>query len=384
MTAPETSTKPALSSKAISSLGAGTVAALAIAAYWGMAGRYEESTENAYVEGNIVQITPQTIGTVVGIMADNTDMVQAGQPVLTLNAADARIALDRAEAQLARVVRQVRGQFAMASQNQSTVALRRAELSRAQADMERRRDLVKTGAISAEDFRHAQDSVTMAQAALDAAGQQFAGNQALIDHMALARHPDVLAAASQVEEASLALARTRLRAPVAGMVTRRNVQLGQRVSPGAPLLSIVPLDHLWVTANFMEGQLAHLRVGQKVALRADVYGGSVSFSGHVLGLDAGTGSAFSLIPAQNATGNWIKVTQRVPVRIVLDKPTAPLRLGLSMKVSVDTHDRSGAPLGTAKGGRQGDYQTAIYDEEAKGAKQRIEQIIAQNLGATTR
>jgi membrane fusion protein (multidrug efflux system) len=384
MTASENPAKPAITPKAMAALGAGGIAALTIAAYWGMAGRYEESTENASVEGNIVQISPQTTGTVVGIKADNTDMVQAGQPLVALNAADAQLALDRAEAQLARVVRQVRGQFAMAAQNQSTVALRRAELARAQADLERRRDLAKTGAISAEDLRHAQDSVAMAQASLAAAGQQFADNQALIDNVALAQHPDVLAAASQVEEASLALARTQLRAPVSGMVTRRNVQLGQRVSPGAPLVSIVPLDHLWATANFMEGQLAHLRVGQKVTMHADVYGRSVSFTGHVLGLDAGTGSAFSVIPAQNATGNWIKVSQRVPVRIALDKMAAPLRLGLSMKVTVDTHERGGLPLDTAKSSRPTAYQTAIYDEEVKGARQRIDQIIAKNLGAAAR
>jgi membrane fusion protein (multidrug efflux system) len=357
-------------------------AGLGYGAYWTLSAQYRETTEDAYVEGNVVQVTPQTTGTVTAILADNTEYISAGKVLLTLNPIDARLALQRAEAQLAKTVRQVRGQFSSASQMQANIDLRRADLSRAQADLERRAPLAKTGAISAEDFRHAEEAVRAAQAALAGAEQQFAGNQALVERTSIADHPDVVMAAMQVRDAYIAASRVELRAPVGGMVTKRNVQVGQRVGPGAPLMSVVPLDQLWVSANFKESQLRHIRVGQTVNLTADVYGRTVEYTGKVVGLDAGTGSAFSLMPAQNATGNWIKVVQRVPVRIALDAnqlASHPLRIGLSMKVEVDTRERQGQALALAPAANPRAYETQVFDGEQTGAEEIINNIILTNL-----
>jgi membrane fusion protein (multidrug efflux system) len=347
-------------------------------------GRDLQVTEDAYVEGNVVQVTPQTTGTVVAIAADNTDLVVAGQPLVRLNVLDAQLAQDRAEAQLGRAVRQVRGQFAAAAQLQATIDQRRTDLSRAQADYDRRAPLGKTGAISMEEIKHAEDTLHAAQSALLAAQQQYAGSQALIDGMAIDAHPDVAVAAAQVRDAYISVHRAQLLAPVSGMVTKRSVQVGQRITPGAALMSIVPLDQLWVTANFKESQLANLRIGQPVRLSADIYGGKLRYSGRVVGLDAGTGSAFALLPAQNATGNWIKTVQRVPVRIALDPVQLrdnPLRVGLSMRVEVDTQGHGGVAVTHAVTRQPHAYATGIFDAEDAGAQARVRQIIARNLSS---
>ncbi|WP_374496830.1 HlyD family efflux transporter periplasmic adaptor subunit [Vogesella indigofera] len=357
---------------------------LAYGAYWLLSSQDRETTEDAYVDGNIVQVTPQTSGTVTTINADNTDIVPAGTVLVTLNPLDARLALQRAEAQLAKAVRQVRGQFSSASQMKATIELRKADLARAQADMQRRAPLVKTGAVSAEDFHHAEEAVQAAQAALAATEQQFAGNQALVDQVSIESHPDVVSAAMLVRDAYAGMTRTALRAPTSGMVTKRNVQVGQRVSPGSPLMSIVPLDHLWVSANFKESQLKDIRIGQSVKVTADVYGNAIEYTGKVLGLDAGTGSTFSLMPAQNATGNWIKVVQRVPVRIALTPEQLaehPLRLGLSMRVDVDTRQHSGPPLAIAPNVQKQTYATTIFEKEHAGAEEIVSRIIRANIAA---
>jgi len=349
-------------------------------------GRDLQITEDAYVEGNIVQVTPQTTGTVVAIAADSTDFVAAGQPLVRLNALDAQLAEDRAEAQLGRAVRQVRGQFAAAAQLQAAIDQRRTDLSRAQADYDRRAPLGKTGAISMEEIKHAEETLSAAQAALRGAQQQYAGSQALIDGMAIEAHPDVAVAVAQVRDAYIAVHRAQLLAPVSGMVTKRVVQVGQRVTPGTALMSIVPLDQLWVTANFKESQLATLRIGQPVRLSADIYGGKLRYSGRVVGLDAGTGSAFALLPAQNATGNWIKTVQRVPVRIALEPGQLrdnPLRVGLSMRVEVDTKSHARVAPNHAVTRQPHAYATAIFDAEDAGAQARIRMIIARNLSPAT-
>ncbi|WP_020656148.1 HlyD family secretion protein [Massilia niastensis] len=336
-----------------------------------------ESTEDAYVEGNLVQVTPQVAGTVTRIGADNTDYVQAGEVLVQLNELDARLALDRAEAGLARAARQVRSQFANAEQMRANVALRESDLARAASNLQRRRALSGTGAVSGEDLRHAEDAVAAARAALNAARQQVAAADALVSGATVENHPEVAAAIAQLRDASVALSRTALAAPVGGIVARRNVQLGQRVAQGAPLMAIIPLDQMWVTANLKETQLRDVRIGQKVRVTADVYGNDVVFQGRVAGQEAGTGSAFALVPAQNATGNWIKVVQRVPVRIALDpKELArhPLRLGLSMKVAIDTSRQDGPPLMQAGAARQR-YETSVYAAEDDGAAQAIQRAL---------
>ncbi|MGE4243116.1 HlyD family efflux transporter periplasmic adaptor subunit [Ramlibacter sp.] len=311
-----------------------------------------ETTDNAYVQGDIVHLTPQIGGTVVSVLAGETQLVQQGQVVVQLDPAEAQIALAEAQANLAQTVRQVRSVYAMDAQLGALVALReaeesksRSELSKLEDDLRRRASLADSGAVSREEVAHAnvavanaRSSLAAAQAAIRAAQEQLASNRTMTDGTDIEAHPNVQLAAAKMREAWLMTKRTTLLAPVSGQVARRTVQIGQRVAAGTPLLSIIPLDHVWVEANFKEAQLRRIRIGQPVKLTADVYGNKVEYDGVVSGLGAGTGAAFALLPAQNATGNWIKVVQRVPVRVSLQPSQIaanPLRVGLSMHASVD-------------------------------------------------
>ncbi|RKE36078.1 membrane fusion protein (multidrug efflux system) [Paraburkholderia sp. BL23I1N1] len=360
-------------------LGLAVVAAgAAYGAYYMTYARYHQSTDDAYVSGNLVQLTPQVSGTVVAVNADDTQIVKQGDPVVTLDGADAKVALLNAEATLGQTVRQVSGLYVNNDFYAATVAQRAADLARANDDLHRREAVAGTGAVSAEDIAHARDAVNVAQAALDAARQQAEANHALTDRTTVERHPNVQAAASKVRDAYLNYARNTLPAPVTGYVAQRSVQVGQRVAPGTPLMAIVPLDGVWVDANFKEGQLKHMRIGQPVELTADVYGGSVKYHGRVVGFSAGTGSAFAVLPAQNATGNWIKIVQRLPVRIQLDQrelQAHPLRIGLSMQVDADTRNDSGTQLGAAT---TTTYQTDVFAQYGAQADAEIAKIIGEN------
>ena len=384
--------------------------ATAFAVYdWLVASHYEH-TDNAYVQGNVVQITPQTGGTVMAIAADDTDFVRAGSTLVQLDPADARVALLQAEAALAQAVRQARTLYANNETLAAQIRLRQADAARAQADIERaqaevaraqddaqrRQQLAGAGAVSTEEMNHAQTQLTAArsqqaaaqaaaaaaQAGIAAAREQLASNRALTQGVEVAQHPSVLAAAARLREAWLASQRTQLIAPVDGYVARRSVQLGQRVAAGSPLMAIVPLREVWVDANFKENQLRNLRLGQPATLTADLYGKQVQYHGTVAGLGVGTGAAFALLPAQNATGNWIKVVQRVPVRIALDAGQVaahPLRVGLSMNVEVDTRQQDGAALAEAP--RSAPLaQTRVFDQLGDGAEAEVARIIAANLG----
>ena len=364
------------------SIAGGAFLAIGIAygLYWASVLRYWQSTDDAYVNGNVVQITPQVSGTVVSIGADDTQFVKAGQALVRLDEADAKVALDQSEAQLAKTVREVRNMFATSAQLRAAVELRRSDLAMAQKDLARRERLGNSGAISTEELQHARDGVRSAEAALMSAQQQLAGNQARVDGTTLENHPDVRNASAAVRNAYLGYSRTVLPAPVSGFVARRAVQLGQRVSPGAPLMSVVPLDQVWVDANFKEPQLANMRVGQPVTLTADLYGNSFRYHGRVAGFGAGTGSAFALLPAQNATGNWIKIVQRVPVRIALDPHEMaehPLQIGLSMKVEVSVRDGGGARLPELAHNAPA-YATDVFHSVDEAADARVQQIIAAN------
>jgi membrane fusion protein, multidrug efflux system len=357
------------------------IAAIAYGVYYFLIARFHEETDDAYVNGNVVQITPQVTGTVIAVNADDTQTVKAGDPLVVLDGADARVTLAQAEANLAQTVRQVRGLFVNNDEYQAQIAQRQSDLSRAQDDLRRRMAVAQTGAVSQEEISHARDAVKSAQASLDAAQQQLASNRALTANTTIATHPNVLAAAARVRDAYLNNARNTLPAPVTGYVAKRSVQVGQRVSPGTPLMAIVPLEAVWVDANFKEVQLKHMRIGQPVELTADVYGSSVVYHGKVVGFSAGTGSAFSLLPAQNATGNWIKVVQRLPVRIELDPKELhahPLRIGLSMQVDVDIKNDNGSQLGNAQNTV---YQTNVFDKYGADADAEIARIIAQNAGS---
>ena len=359
------------------------VLALAWLAWWLLYARFYESTDDAYVAGDLVNVMPQVSGTVVSIGADETDLVEAGQELVRLDATDARIALQDAEEQLARTVRQTHTVFATRDQSQAVVGQRRADLARAQSDYDRRRNLAASGAVSGEELGHAQDALKAARDSLVAAEKSLAASSALVGRTGVADNPDVRAAATQVERAWLALARTSVHAPVSGYLARRTVQLGERIAPGAPLMSIVPLGRLWLEANFREVQLRRMRIGQPVTVVADLYGGHVTYHGRVAGLGMGTGSAFALLPAQNATGNWIKVVQRVPVRITLDArelAAHPLRIGLSTVVTTDVRDSSGPQLAPSAR-EQPVLATRAFDIDRSEIRTRIQQIIEENADA---
>lgn len=359
------------------------LAAVAYGLYYFLVARFHESTDDAYVNGNVVQITPQVVGTVISVNADDTQTVKVGDPLVALDPADSKVALDQAEANLAQTVRQVRTFFVNNNQYEAQIALRRSDLQRAQDDLKRRMMVAQTGAVSQEEISHARDAVRGAQASLDAAQQELASNRSLTANTTIADHPNVLASAAKVRDAYINFARNTLPAPVTGYVAKRSVQVGQRVSPGNPLMAIVPLNAVWVDANFKEVQLKHMRIGQPVELTADLYGSGVVFHGKVVGFSAGTGSAFSLLPAQNATGNWIKVVQRLPVRIELDPKELeqhPLRIGLSMDVDVTIKNDQGGQLGNAQNTV---YQTNVFDKYGAEADQEIARIIQQNAGTGT-
>ena len=356
------------------------VVAVLAAAWWWLYASHYQNTDDAYVAGDLISVMSQVSGTVVAIDADETDQVRAGQELVRLDATDAGIALQDAEQQLARTVRQTRTVFANRDQLAAVAAQRRADLDRALADFNRRKDVAATGAVSAEELGHARDALNAARDALIAAQKNLAASAALVGHTGIADNPDVQAAATVVERAWLALQRTRVRAPVTGYVARRGVQLGERIAPGGPLMAIVPLERLRVDANFREVQLKHMRIGQPVTVITDLYGGQVKYHGTVAGLGLGTGAAFALLPAQNATGNWIKVVQRVPVRIALEGrelAAHPLRIGLSTNASVDIHDDSGPQLAPAPR-QEPVLTTSAYDIDRREITARIAQIIGEN------
>ncbi len=351
-------------------------------AYYLLVARWHQDTDDAYVQGNIVGITPQTMGTVVAIDVEDGMRVQAGQVLVRLDPNDAQVAYEQSVANLAGTVRQVRGLYSSVDAADADIAARRVALVQARADVARRSGLVATGAVSSEELAHARAQLQAAEAALIASRGTASRNRALVDATTLREQPQVQAAAAQLRQAYLGMQRTRIVAPVSGFVARRTVQLGQRVQPGAPMMTIVPLDQVWVDANFKETQLRDMRLGQPVELTADVYGGDVVYRGKLVSLGLGTGSAFSLLPAQNASGNWIKIVQRVPVRIELDPKqlaSHPLRLGMSMSVDVTIRDTDGAVL-PAGVPRKAVLETQAYDRQLRDADALIARTIDANLG----
>jgi len=359
---------------------------IAYGVWWEIYARHFEDTDDAYVAGNVVQVTPQVSGTVVAIHADDTELVEAGKPLVDLDHSDAKVALDQAEAQLAQTVREVRTLFVNNGALNAAVTQRVADVAKARDDLARRQELSGTGAVAKEDLEHARTALIAAESALQAARDQLTSNQALTDGTTVAQHPNVQRAAAQVQAAYLALSRNTLLAPITGYIAKRSVQVGQRVAPGTPLLSVVPLNALWVDANFKEVQVAKMRIGQPVELYSDVYGSSIKYHGKVAGLSAGTGAAFALLPTQNASGNWIKVVQRIPVRITLDPKDLeahPLRVGLSMQVEVDVAKSEGTSLTSTVAPReQPAYQTAVFEDAGSQAAARVAPIIANNLNST--
>jgi len=356
---------------------------------WGwyeMYGRWNESTDDAYVSGNVVAITPLVTGTVVSIGADDGDLVREGQVLIQFDPSDAEVGLQSAEANLGKTVRQVRGLYSNVDGMKAQLAAQRAEVQKAQDNYNRRKNLAAGGAISQEELSHARDDLTTAQNALNNVQQQLATSSALVDDTVVSSHPDVKAAAAQLRQAYLANARSTLIAPVTGYVAKRTVQLGQRVQPGTALMAVIPLNQVWIDANFKETQLGKMRIGQPVDVESDLYGSDVKYSGTVDSLGAGTGSAFALLPAQNATGNWIKIVQRVPVRIHLNPEQLtqhPLRIGLSTVVNVDLHDQSG-PVLAQQPPQKASFSTAIYEQQLADADALITRLVHENSASNSK
>ena len=388
-TAPQPAAQPPTAPPAAGTRGrklkllAGVVAICAVgyAGYWYLYARYFESTDDCYVDGDVVQVTTEIPGTVIQLHADDTQSVNRGQRLLELDPADAEVAVSNAEANLARAVREVRALFAKADQLRAEIRDREVEFRQAEQDHERRSGLLSGGAISSEEFQHTQDRVTELRASLTAAQEQLNETTTQIDGTTIPTHPQVLAAIAAVRDASLALRRTRITAPVPGVVAQRSVQVGEQVAAGAPLMGIVPLNAVWVNANFKEVQLRNMRVGQPVTLHADMYGGGVVYHGKLVGLSAGSGTAFALLPAQNASGNWIKIVQRLPVRIELDPSELrahPLRIGLSVTARVDIRDTSGPLVSRQVRQIPIPSEASLANDPQEDA--RITQIIRDNLG----
>lgn len=373
-----------------------TLAGLAYGVYWWVLLKGSERTDNAYVHAPLVQVAAQQAGTVVAVLADETQRVQSGQPLVRLDPAEARLARERAQAQLAQSVREARGLVAQDTVLQATVRTREAELERLKAeearaadDLARRLPLLASGAVGQEEIDHARTVLSAnrsaraaAAAALEAAREQRSVHRVQFEGLRIEQHPPVERAATALREAILAESRLEIPAPVAGQIARRSVQVGQRIAAGQMLMSVVPLEQVWVEANFKEVQLRQMRMGQPVQLRADLHGSSIEYRGVVAGLGAGTGAAFAVLPAQNASGNWVKVVQRIPVRIELDADQLsrnPLRVGLSMHATVDVTVKEGQRL-TDYSPPQRPQDTQVYADALARADEQVQAVINQHAG----
>ena len=357
------------------------LAGIAYAIYYTLVLSKEVDTDNAYVGGNLVTLSSQVTGNVQEIRADETQLVKAGAEILKLDPIDANVALSQAEARLGTTVRQLRERYSNVAQYEATIELKKLSLKDAADDLVRRQPLAADHTLSGEEVAHAKQAVDNAKASLDVAIKQADASRAAVAGISLVDNPSVLSAKADYIQAWLAARRNAVLAPVTGYVAKRSVQVGSRVTPGTTLMSIVPLDQLWVDANFKESELQNIRLGQAARIEADVYGSKVVYHGKVVGLSAGTGSAFSLLPAQNATGNWIKVVQRVPVRISLDpKELAehPLRIGLSTLVTLDISHLDGATLGAPMPAAPV-YATQTLSQPVQEAESAADAIIKKNL-----
>ena len=343
------------------------VGTLAYGAWWLLAGRFSESTDDAYVAGNIVAVTSRENATVIALYADNTQQVRQGQLLIEMDPSVAEVNMRAADANLARAARAVHGTFASADSYSAQLEQAEVALAQAKSDYQRRQAAL-AGAVSGEELGHARDAVSAAEAAVNSARSGLVQARSSIAGVDVAHNPDVLAAEAQLRAAAIVLAHMKIVAPVDGVVAQRTVQVGQRVNAGAPLMAVVPLSNVWVDANFKEVQLARMRIGQPVNITTDIYGSKVAYHGRVAGLGAGSGSAFSVLPPQNASGNWIKIVQRVPVRVALDPAELkdnPLRIGLSVTATVDVRDQSGpraadaAPAGVMRGNTGEDIDAKV-------------------------
>jgi membrane fusion protein, multidrug efflux system len=350
-------------------------------AYWLVWGRFHEYTDDAYVDGNNVVLTPQVPGIVVSFSAMDADFVPEGRILVELDKTDAAISLDKSIADLGNAVREVMRMFEQVKQYEAMIAMKKAEFIKAAQDYEHRKNLIDEGGVSREDFEHAEAALQANYADLIATEHLYIAALAQVENTTVETHPSVDQMKNRVRDAYVFYQRCTIKAPVSGIVAQRTIQVGEQVKPGQPLMALVPIDQMWVTANYKEVQLCNMRVGQPAKIRSDIYGRKVDFEGRIAGIGGGTGSVFSVLPPQNATGNWIKIVQRIPVRIVLDQEQVkkyPLRLGLSMEVTVDIEDtqkpffpeiRPDCPL----------FETEVFSTQEEGAEPLIADVIMENL-----
>lgn len=343
----------------------------------------EEQTDDAYVAGDIVAVTARDPGTVLALYADNTEAVKRGQPLIDLDPATADVNLSSAAAELARAVRATRSDVSQVDEAQAQVAQAQAEMSRARNDLSRRRGAAADGAVSGEEVAHAADAVTTAAASLRLAQSRVAQARSTVQGVSVANNPSVLAAIARYRIAAIARSHMHIVAPVDGVVAQRTVQLGQQVGAGTPLMAVVPLRNVWVDANFRETQLGDIRIGQPATITTDIYGGKTTYHGRVIGLAAGSGNAFALLPPQNASGNWIKIVQRLPVRVALDPrelDRKPLRLGLSVDVTVDTANTAGTLIARPAKGKLGSQPSLGTTPEVEAEIRRIVAVNSRHSG----
>lgn len=351
-------------------------------AYYEVYAKYSEETDDAYVNGDLVVISPQISGTVSKVVPDQGDYVKKGQILVSLDSNDTQIALQEAEAKLASSVREVRSLYATADNAKAKVEASKVEYNQAINDYKRRQNLAKSGAISKEDLTHYRDTVETTKSQYLAAQQALKMTVALVDNTAIETHPAIKSAVANLRQTYLNHIRTQIVAPVTGYVAKRAVQLGSQVQPGSQMMVIVPLHKVWVDANFKESQMKDMRIGQPVILTSDLYGDDVEYKGTIESLGIGTGSAFSLLPAQNASGNWIKIVQRLAVKIKLDQDNQqqyPLRIGLSMLAKVDIEDTSGSVL-AQNAQQQARLDTDVYQNTLEEADKLVTKILHENVG----
>ena len=360
-------------------------AILAYGIYYFVFAHNQVETDDAYVNANLVRLTPQISGTVIGINTDETQFVRQGQVLVEIDPHDSEVALAQAKANLGQIVRDVAQLFSQEARDIAAVNSQQTLLTQATQDLDRDRSVFAIHGVSDETLKHDEHTVRVAHMALEQAQATLASTRAQIVGATPETHPRVLQAEANLRSAWLASARTRVVAPVSGYVVRRTVQLGQQITPATEMLAIVPVESVWIDANFKENQLRNLRIGQSVEVSADMYGSHITYHGKVLGLQAGTGSSLAVLPAQNASGNWIKIVQRLPVRIGLDPhelATHPLFVGLSTTVHVNVEDQSGAAL-SQQPSWQATVNTDAYDDQLSGADTEIKSILASNLGHPT-
>lgn len=360
------------------------LAGLIAFAIWWFVFRNHETTDDAYVGGNMVVLTARQMGSVVAYYADDTDFVQEGQILVELDPIDYILAFDHSRSALEIAAREVREQYEEVKERQADVAVKRAEYRKTWIDFKNRMALVGSEAISREDYDHALADFRVAKASLNLSKHQLESAIAKLGVQELHKHPRIEKARSDMYEAYLGIIRCTIRAPVSGYIGKRSVQAGQSIKSSTPLLSIIPLGGVWVDANFKETQLKHMRIGQPVEVTADMYGGKVVYHGKVGGLQPGSGSVFSLLPPQNASGNWIKIVQRVPVRIYLDPEEVknnPLLLGLSVYAKVDILDRSGPQLAGPMSALEPLMKTQVFDIPLEGIGKVMDELVNANLGS---